>query len=74
MTIAENSGRLVIKRGRRPVVALLPLGGDVFIVVGDANLRLTFSRDAKHAVEALEVEGLDGRSSRYRRNAEPSPR
>jgi hypothetical protein len=71
MTIAEDNGRLVIKRGRRPVVMLLPLGGDVFTVAADPNLRLTFARDGKHAVDALEVEGLDGRSSRFRRNAGP---
>jgi hypothetical protein len=71
MTIAEDNGRLVIKRGRRPVVVLLPLGGDVFTVAADPNLRLTFARNGKRAVDALEVEGLDGRSTRYRRNAEP---
>ena len=71
MTIAEDDGRLVVKRGRRPVVVLLPLGGDVFTVAADPNLRLTFARDSKRAVDALEVEGLDGRSSRFRRNAEP---
>ena len=68
MTIAEDDGRLVVKRGRRPVVVLLPLGGDVFTVAADPNLRMTFARDGKHAVDALEVEGLDGRSSRFRRS------
>jgi hypothetical protein len=71
MTIAEDNGRLVIKRGRRPVVVLLPLGGDVFTVAADPTLRLTFARDGKRAVDALEVVGLDGRSSRFRRNAGP---
>ena len=71
MTIAEDDGRLVVKRGRRPVVVLLPLGGDVFTVAADPNVRMTFARDGKRAVDALEVEGLDGRSSRFRRNAEP---
>ena len=73
MTIAEDSGRLVLKRGRRPAVVLLPLGGDAF-TIADANQRMTFSRDSKRAVEVLEIEGLDGRSSRYRRNAEPGAR
>lgn len=68
MTIIEDSGRLVVKRGRRPVVVLLPLGGDVFTVAADPNLRMTFVRDGKHAVDALEIEGLDGRSSRFRRS------
>lgn len=74
MTIAEDDGRLVVKRGRRPVVVLLPLGGDVFTVAADPNLRLTFARDDKRAVNALEVEDLLGRTSRFRRSAEPAGR
>lgn len=67
--IVQVDGRLAIKRGRRPLTVLLPLGGETFTMAGESGRRVVFERDAKGAVTAFETIGYEGGGSRYRRGA-----
>ncbi|WP_165829088.1 S41 family peptidase [Caulobacter radicis] len=69
--IVQVDGRLAMKRGRRPLTVLLPLGGETFTVAGESGRRVVFERDAKGAVSALEAVGYEGGGSRFRRGATP---
>ncbi|PVM94098.1 S41 family peptidase [Caulobacter endophyticus] len=69
--IVEVEGRLAMKRGRRPLSVLLPLGGETFTILGETARRVVFERDAKGAVTAFEAIGYEGGGSRYRREAAP---
>jgi hypothetical protein len=53
--IAEENGKLVVKRGRRPAWALQPLGKDVFYAEVDPGRRVVFERDAAGKVVAFEI-------------------
>jgi hypothetical protein len=68
LVIAQQDGRLSMRRGRRPAVLLLPLGDDVFSVAGESSRRVHFERDPQHKVTALESMTSDGDSTRYRRD------
>ncbi|MFT4254937.1 MAG: S41 family peptidase [Caulobacter sp.] len=67
--IVQVDGRIGMKRGRRPVTVLLPLGGEAFTVQGEPSRRVVFERDAKGSVIAFEAVSSDGGGSRYRREA-----
>lgn len=67
LRIAEESGRLVLRDGRRPPQALTALQPDLFCLSDDPNLRLRFERDDAGRVAAVQTLRVDGRSSRYRR-------
>ena len=56
-TVAVAGERLQITRGRRPPVELIPLGEDLFSVVGDPSRRVRFERDANGRVVAFESLG-----------------
>jgi len=70
--IMRVDGRLAMKRGRRPLTVLLPLGGETFTVAGESGRRVVFERDAKDAVTAFEAITSDGAGARYRREAAPA--
>lgn len=70
--IVQVDGRLAMKRGRRPLTVLLPLGGDTFSVVNESGRRVVFERDAKGAVTAFEAIGYEGGGSRFRRETAPA--
>jgi hypothetical protein len=61
-------GVLEIRRGQRPPVVLMALGGDIFSVRGEPDRRLTFERDGKGGVTALVYLTSDGPGPRYRRD------
>lgn len=67
LVIGEENGRLSMRRGRRPAALLMPLGDDLFTMVGEPGVRIRFERDAAGAVTAFETTTSDGASSRYRR-------
>lgn len=69
--IVQVDGRLAMKRGRRPLTILLPLGGETFTVAGESSRRVVFERDAKGAVSAFEAIGYEGGGARFRRGAAP---
>ncbi len=66
LVIAQQDGRLSMRRGRRPAVLLLPLGDDLFSIAGESSRRVRFERDPQHKVMALESMTSDGESTRYR--------
>lgn len=70
LVIAQQDGRLSMRKGRRPAVMLLPLGNDVFSVAGESSRRVRFERDPQHKVTALESMTSDGDSSRYLRDSQ----
>ncbi|MBI1685456.1 S41 family peptidase [Caulobacter hibisci] len=70
--IVQVDGRIAMKRGRRPINVLLPLGGESFTVQGEPSRRVVFERDAKGAVTAFEAVTSDGGGSRFRREAAPA--
>ncbi|HYE46865.1 MAG TPA: S41 family peptidase [Caulobacter sp.] len=57
VAIAEEDGRLVVKRGRRPAWAILPVARDVFYAEADPGRRVVFERDASGKVVAFEIVG-----------------
>ncbi len=65
--IVQVDERLAMKRGRRPLTLLLPLGGDTFSVANESGRRVVFERDARGAVTAFEAIGYEGGGSRFRR-------
>jgi hypothetical protein len=67
LAVAETDGRLVLAQGRRPLRALLPLGGDRFSMVENPSQHLVFERDATGKVVALESRWSDGTLTRHRR-------
>ncbi len=70
--IVQLDGRIGMKRGKRPVTVLLPLGGESFTVLDEPSRRVVFERDAKGAVTAFEAITSGGASARYRREAAPA--
>jgi len=68
LSIARDGERLSLHRGRRPPLALLPLGGDAFAAVDDPTLRVVFERDAGGKVVAFDTRTPDGPGSRHRRS------
>ncbi len=66
-TAAVADGRLMITRGRRPPMELIPLGDDLFSVAGDPGRRVRFERDAAGRVVAFDTLGLGAPGMRARR-------
>ena len=65
---AAPDGSLEWRRGRRPPLALQPLGEDVFAIRDDSGVRITFKRDATGRLVAAEVGGFDGRVDVWRKD------
>lgn len=55
VAIAEENGKLVVKRGRRPAWAIAPLGKDAFYAEVDPTRRVIFERDPAGKVIAFEI-------------------
>lgn len=55
VSIAEENGKLVVKRGRRPAWAIQPIGKDVFYAEVDPARRVVFERDPAGKVIAFEI-------------------
>lgn len=72
ISILADSGRLVLQRGRRPALHLLPLGEDRFSVADEPTRRIRFERDGNGKVVALENSVADGPSMRHRRDGAPA--
>lgn len=68
LEVVANGDRLEVRRGRRPVLELAPLGGDVFFVRTDPLIRFTFDRDATGRITAVEQRDPFGGSQRQRRD------
>lgn len=67
-TVSLDSGRLVMAQGRRPTVALKPLGSDTFALEGPAlPVRVTFDRDAGGRVAGMVQTTSAGQTVRYAR-------
>jgi hypothetical protein len=57
-TVSLDGPRLKVVAGRRPPVALTPLGDDLFTVVGDPGRRYQFLRDDDGKVIGVDVIGI----------------
>lgn len=69
VAIAEENGKLVVKRGRRPAWAIQPVAKDVFYAEVDPGRRVVFERDAAGKVVAFELQNaLSPGAARYRRD------
>ncbi len=68
LSVALNSDRLEVRRGRRPPLALSPLGGDVFAVAIDPLAHFVFERDGAGKVIAVEQRNPFGPGQRQRRD------
>ena len=69
--VVGADGYLALKRGRRPLTVLLPLGGETFTVLDEPSRRVLFERNANSAVIAFEVVTSDGEETRYKRETAP---
>jgi hypothetical protein len=69
--VVQVDGRLVLRQGRRPERALLPLPQGGFVDAVDPLRRVAFERDAQGAVVALELQFADGDRRRFRRAGTP---
>lgn len=67
LEIVAADGRLEVRRGRRPALELVPLGGDVFFVRTDPLMRFTFERDSTGKTIAVEQRDPFGPPQRQRR-------
>lgn len=64
-SIAIENDRLVLRRDRRPALALLPVGTDEFAVAGAAPLqRLRFERDERGRITAMTLAAVSGQQWR----------
>ena len=68
LSVALVDGRLETRRGRRPPLALSPLGGDVFAVATDPLAHVVFERDSAGKVIAVEQRNPFGPGQRQRRD------
>jgi hypothetical protein len=68
LEVVANGDRLEVRRGRRPALELVPLGGDVFFVRTDPLMRFAFDRDASGRMVAVEQRDPFGASQRQRRD------
>jgi hypothetical protein len=65
-----QEGGLQIRRERRLTQALRPLAVDSFVVIGAAELRIEFERDAQGQVIALTQRRASGERIRFKRSAQ----
>lgn len=66
VTMATD-GTLEWRRGRRPALALQPLGTDIFAMRDDPAMRISFKRDNQERIAAAELTTSDGRVSAWRK-------
>ncbi len=67
-TVSLDAGRLVMVQGRRPPVALKPLGSDTFALEGPAiPVRVKFDRDSGGRITGLVQTTSAGQTVRYAR-------
>lgn len=71
LEVFAQAGRLLLRDGRRPPLALARLGAelgpDLFCLADEPSLRLRFLRDDQGRVTALETAQADGGRQRYSR-------
>jgi hypothetical protein len=67
-SVAVQDGRLMVAQGRRPPVALKPIGADVFAVEGAAvPIRVKFDRDPAGKVTGMVQTTSSGQATRFAR-------
>jgi hypothetical protein len=69
-SVAVQDGRLMVAQGRRPPLALKPLGADLFAVDGAAvPIRVKFDRDPAGKVTGMVQTQSSGQATRYARGS-----
>lgn len=69
-SVAVQDGRLMVAQGRRPPLALKPVGADVFAVEGTAiPIRVSFDRDAGGRITGMVQTTSSGQATRFARDS-----